>query len=450
MSGPPTTSDTERVPFELTYDSAHVLPFIADLLAVSPPEAVVAYIGANPSLERMLADVIAELGFRSPLEVADPSDVGSVDRIAGSADSFVVDLGVDSSLVTSPPSTLKGYEPAPFPVRLDLVFAALERLVELERSRLERGDHPRPLMLVHSAAVFWRSYVLAHLDCSYTTVHSRVRRATVRPTPVFDHEVTTASLAHERRLVRWAARAGRSEGRLQLRPGKDLELDELEEYRGFGSGWSYPTHGGLWTQGSRSELALALEGLGEELFLLAFSLASVCVGSEMPLTVDLLLNGEHVDSRIFGRGGADLTWHVELPADLRDGGTVDVAFVIAEPLTPVEVGWSSEDERPLGILVRAVGLASPQAEETAAALAAERQLERWAGRGEGRLQVRVGEELELAELEDYSGFGPGVVLRGRRRCLDTRHALGAFAHARGRRREAALFVVLAGQRLRGH
>ena len=105
--GPPTTSDTERVPFELTYDSAHVLPFIADLLAVSPPEAVVAYIGANPSLERMLADVIAELGFRSPLEVADPSDVGSVDRIAGSADSFVVDLGVDSSLVTSPPSTLK-------------------------------------------------------------------------------------------------------------------------------------------------------------------------------------------------------------------------------------------------------------------------------------------------------------------------------------------------------
>jgi hypothetical protein len=407
IEGPPTASDTERVPFELTYDSAHVLPFIVDLFAVSPPDTVVAYIGANPSLERMLADVVAELGFAGPLEVADPSDVSSVDRIADSADAFVVDLGVDASLVTSPPPTLNGYEPAPFPVRLDLVFSALERLVELERARLGRGDHPRPLMLVHSATVFWRSYILAHLDCSYTTVHSRVRRATVRPAPIFDHEVTTAALAHERRLVHWAARGGRGEGRLHLRPGEDLELAELDDYRGFGPGWSYPTEAGLWTQGSRSELALALEGLGEEPFLLAFSLASVCVGSETPLTVDLLLNGERGDSRTFGRDSADLTWHVELPADLVANGTVDVSLVVAEPLSPVAVGWSSDDERPLGVLVSGVGLASPRAEETAAALAAERQLERWVDRGEGQLHVRVGEELELAELEDYRGFGPG-------------------------------------------
>ena len=94
--GPATPSDAARVPFELTYDSGHVLPFIADSLAVSPSDATIGYVGANPVLERMLATVVAQLGFEGPLEVADLDDMSSVEELARDADVLIVDLGIDA------------------------------------------------------------------------------------------------------------------------------------------------------------------------------------------------------------------------------------------------------------------------------------------------------------------------------------------------------------------
>jgi hypothetical protein len=355
-AGPRMASDTVRVPFELTYDSAHVLPFVADSLAVSPSDATIAYMGANPVLERMLAIVVARLGFERPLESAKLEEMSSVDELARTADVFVVDLGVDASLVETPLSTVSWFKPAPLPARLDLAFAALKRLVELERARLGRGEHPRRIMLVHSWTVFWDAYVLTHLDCSHTTPHSRVRRATVRPIPA-DDEGTKAALVRERRLVRWAARGRRGRGPLRVRPGDAVELADLDDYGGFGDGWSYPDEAGIWTQGSRSQLAVALDGLGENDYLFALSLGGACVGSEAPLRVELLLNGERLASRVFSPSDPADTWDVELPAPVLADGKVDVSFVTEEPRSPLALGWSADDDRPLGILIRAVTLA---------------------------------------------------------------------------------------------
>ena len=47
--------------FGLTYDSGHVLPFVADSIAVSPAGATIAYLGANPTFERMLGVLTTEL-----------------------------------------------------------------------------------------------------------------------------------------------------------------------------------------------------------------------------------------------------------------------------------------------------------------------------------------------------------------------------------------------------
>jgi hypothetical protein len=350
---PRVASDAGRVPFDLTYDSAHVLPFIADSLAVSSSDATIGYIGANPVLEGMLRTAVAQLGFERPLKVAKLDDMSSVDEVVRSAHVLVVDLGVDSSLIDTSLSAGDGYEPPPLPEGVDLAFAGLERLVELERARLELGEHPRRIMLVHSSTVFWDSYVLAQLDCSHTTAHSRVRRATVKPIAPND-EATKSALVRERRLVRWAARGGQGRGRLHVRPGEAVELGDLSDYRGFGDGWSYPDEEGrIWTQGPRSELALALDGIGEDDYMLALSLASVCVGSE-PLRVGLLVNGECVDSRAFTREALTVTWHVELPARLLTDSVVDLTFMIEHPRSPLAVGWSTEDERPLGILIRTI------------------------------------------------------------------------------------------------
>ena len=77
-TGPRTTSDAWGSPFSLTYDSGHVLPFIADTLAVSPSSATIGCIGANAVLEHMLSDVVSGLGFEHPMWSARFDDMTSI------------------------------------------------------------------------------------------------------------------------------------------------------------------------------------------------------------------------------------------------------------------------------------------------------------------------------------------------------------------------------------
>jgi hypothetical protein len=349
-AGPRSPSDAARVPFELTYDSGHILPFVADSLAVSAPDAVIGYLGANPVLERMLAEVVERQGFESPLALAAFADTGSIEELARTADVIVVDLGVDASLVDASVSEARNHQPAPLPAGLDRALDALDRLVELERARLEKGEHPRRFVLVHSWTVFWDAYVLANFDCSHMTAHSRVRRATVKLVPSWD-EATREALARERRLARWATRGEAGDRRMHLRTNEAVVVNDLTEFSGFGDGWSFPDDG-IWTQGSRSELALALDGIGEGDCILTLSLGSICVRRDASLRVEALVDGERAAARDFHFG--DAAWRIELPPGSPADGQVDLAFEIEEPTTPHALGWSSEDERPLGINVRAL------------------------------------------------------------------------------------------------
>jgi hypothetical protein len=398
-------SDAARVPFELTYDSGHVLPFIADSLAVSSSNATVGYVGANTVLERMLTTVVSELGFESRLEAAKLDDMSSVEEVASRADVLIVDLGIDASDPDASLSTPRDHQTARLPPRLHGALDVIRRLVELERARLERGEHPRRFVLVHSWTVFWDAHVLANLECSHTTAHSRVRRATVRPVPA-DDAATRAALARERRLLRWAARGDANQRRLQLHVHESLELADLCDYCGFGDGWAYPDEAGIWTQGSRSRLVLALEG-GHSDYVLALKLGSICVGPDASLRVEALANGERVDAREFRYG--DPEWHIELPAHLSADGEVDFAFEIEEPGTPLELGWSADDDRLLGILLRTMTLLPADDNAAIGGLARERRLLRWAARGEmtQRLHIPAGEALAMADLSDYGGFGGG-------------------------------------------
>ena len=132
----------------------------------------------------------------------------------------------------------------------------------------------------------------------------------------------------------------------------DVELDDLSDYSAFGDGWVvYPQEAGIWTEGLRSELALALDVIGESDHVLTLSLGSICVASDASLRVDALVNGERVAARDLSYG--DPEWRIELPAPVP--AEVDLAFVIEEPNSPAEVGWSADDRR-LGILLRTVAL----------------------------------------------------------------------------------------------
>src|SRR5439155_14080655 len=162
--------------FDLTYDSAHVLPFIADSLVVSASDSTVGYIGANPVLQKLLAKLTASLGMRDVL-VVDLDDARSLEEVHSRADVVVVDLGFDSSFAAESPESTQ----IDLANTVEKILAALKCLIQLERARLKRREHAHRLLLVNSAAAFWDSYILANLDCSHTSPHSRVRRATVRP-----------------------------------------------------------------------------------------------------------------------------------------------------------------------------------------------------------------------------------------------------------------------------
>ena len=393
----------------MTYDSGHVAPFVADALAVSPSDATIGYVGANPVLERMLAAAVAELWFENPLQAARLDDLNSVEELLGRADVVVVDLGIDAAEAYPSLSPLGEHQPARLPPQLYGAFDVLERLVDVEREHLERGERARRFVLVHSWTVFWNGYVIANFDCSHTTAHSRVRRATVRRVPA-DDGATRSALSRERLLLRWATRGEVGRHRLLVPVGGAVEPGHLRDYGGFGEGWSFPEEGGIWTQGSRSELAVALEGAGDGDYVLALSLGSICVEPDGSLRARVLVNGKGVVTRRFSYG--DPEWHIEMPSSASANEDVDLSLEIEEPRTPVDVGWSLDDQRPLGLLLRAVTLLPADADAARAGLDRERRHARWAARRkavERRVHVRIGEAVVLTDLSDYGAFGDGWV-----------------------------------------
>jgi hypothetical protein len=352
-TGSRVTSDTGRVPFQFSYDSGHVLPFVADSLAVSSLDSTIAYVGANPVLREMLAAVVERLGFSRPLEAAALDNFASLRQLARMADVFVVDLGLDASLVDADDGAA-GDGHRQVPQGLNLTLEAMDVLVELERERLQTGSHPRRFVLVHSWTVFWDAHILANFDCSHMMAHSRVRRATVRIAPL-DDETTREATHAERRLTRWYARVDSDRRRLLVRARETVSLAELRDYGGFGEGWSYPDEeGGIWTDGARAELSLVLDGIGQSDCVLGLSIGSVGVARDRTLTVKAHANGELAAVRDFRYG--DPEWQIELPAHARTDDVVDLTFEIDEPTTPVALGWSAEDVRLLGINLRRLTL----------------------------------------------------------------------------------------------
>jgi hypothetical protein len=341
-------SDALRIAETLTYDSAHVFPFVADLLLVSPPSTAVCYLGANPTLEQMLASLVERL-FGVPLDAPDLEDPASIEAAVEKADVFVVDLGIDASRLAPTTGSRSDRELALLPVRLDLAFDALERLVELERARLGDGKRPRPVVLVNSTSAYCDAFVLAELNCSYTTPHSRVRRAQLKPEPDAG-EASRAAVARCRSLRRWSVR---SSGPMRLELGETASLSEPEDWGGFGEGWATPDEWGIWTQGSSASVAVAFGEADPGNAVLVLTIGNACVQRDDALTVDLLLNGSHVATRDFGRSDLPSVWRIDIREQVLARRTAELVLAVHEPRSPRELGWL-DDPRPLGLHLSAL------------------------------------------------------------------------------------------------
>jgi hypothetical protein len=341
-------SDAKEMRRVVTYDSAHVLPFAAESLVSLPPKTTVGYLGANPLLHRMLGSLVFDLGHHSV--AAQIGDEASLDALDRAAEAFVIDLGIDRSLIGWESDT----DSPKLPEGLAFVFEIFRRLIERERARIQAGAYPRRFVLINSSNALWDAYVLTQMDCTYSTYHSRVCRAVVKAMPDAQDAVAVAAVKRAESLFRFSTRPS---GRLALRHGKSVSVADLDDYSGFGDGWAFPDEWGIWTQGPQASLALALRGGFKRNAQLALWIGSVCIASDDLLEVELFVDGAHVSTRSFGEPYREYVWRFPLPEQALERQSADVTLVVHDPRSPTSVGWSGDD-RPLGLHIRAVSLGS--------------------------------------------------------------------------------------------
>ena len=318
--------------FGLTYDSGHVLPFVADSIAVSPSGRTIGYLGANPTLERMLQVVAAELDRGLTVEAA--HDRSAAAAPAASADLFVLDLGLDATdrAVLDLPRT--GY-----PIDLQRVLDAMH-VVDQERSRLERGDHSRRFVLVNSTTHFTAITSTAHFEYSFSTMHSRVRRATVRLSP--RDESIAEGRAHAARLLRWSERSNDAREPLQLRVVGLSRSPSLKDFHAFGVGWAGPRRMASGRPaGERTSASASTRS--RSIAFLSVSIGRVGASRDEALDVDMLIDRSKVDTQRLRGGPSPFTWRVALPAKTLSAGLFELALEIHPPRA-----WD-EDERELGL-----------------------------------------------------------------------------------------------------
>jgi hypothetical protein len=341
--GAPVPSVVQESLLTITYDSGHVLAFVADSIAVSPLPATVVYLGANGVLREMLERFGERVAPDRALEVVAPVDDRSFVSSARTGDMFVVDFGLDRATASEAERGAHRDATAQFPAGLRTTLSRFEALVELERDRLRRGEHPRRFVLINSSTAFVDHYVLAQLDCSHATPHSGVRRATVRLKPHGDEE-SYRTQRGAARLVRWTARLDGGDARLAVRARVPVHVGELEEFDAFGEGWATPDLSSIWTQGTRSELRLELDQtpIGRHDFVLSFG--RVAVPPDEWLSVALVVSGLEIARGRFPGGTRRVIWRCELPATAVAERNIDVVLQIAE-----STAWL--DERRLGVHV---------------------------------------------------------------------------------------------------
>ena len=334
-------------PFEaalaLTYDSAHVLPHVADSIVVAGRHVTIGYLGANPVLREMIDRLALELSHDVTLRALHATDARELEEIAKSADLFIVDLGLDATLEPQLDAGAEGLdgEIPELPESLSAVAVAFERLVEQERARLELGMHPRRFVLVNSTTVYLDTFVVSNLYCSGTATHSRVRRATVKPVPT-----TKVSLLRD---VRWADRLKGPTEALELRVGKRSPFEDLESFRGFGPGWWLPDPSGVWTRGSRAVLAVRCGEFPQwanPVLELTFDRVGVRRGRQV--RIGLVVDSTEVDARVMTGGTRrPERWRARLPRHALAKREFEVAIDVEG-----EREWA--DKNQLGLHVRSI------------------------------------------------------------------------------------------------
>jgi len=175
-----------------------------------------------------------------------------------------------------------------------------------------------------------------------------------------------------------------SRERLRYNPGETLEFTALGTAAVHANEcWSQPDDLGMWTFGARSTLTLLPSEPVDCRAQATFTINDVAVNERHPTqTVRVLLDGAQVAQWTLGPVRDAGERRILLPAGaLGTGEPTTVAFEIATPQTPIELGWSTWDARPLGFRLARLRIAPV-----------------------GRLKYRQGDAIDFVEGGDSLVF----------------------------------------------
>ena len=151
-----------------------------------------------------------------------------------------------------------------------------------------------------------------------------------------------------------------SKDRLRYSLGKTLDFTENGEGADHTDEcWGPPDSFGVWTLGPDATLTLLPAEPVESPVAAIFTVNDVAVNQENPnLDVLVAVNGRQVANWILGPTRDTGEHRVLLPADAwRALEPLIVSFHVKSPRSPVELGWSTWDKRPLGLRLNQLRLA---------------------------------------------------------------------------------------------
>ncbi len=175
-----------------------------------------------------------------------------------------------------------------------------------------------------------------------------------------------------------------SRERLRYNPGETLEFTARATGGVHANEcWSLPDDLGAWTFGARSTLTLVPAQPMESRAQAIFTINDVAVSEEHPAqTVRVLFDGVPVANWTLGPARDAGELRVLLPAGaLSARQPATIAFEVSAPRTPVELGWSTWDTRPLGFRLSRLRIAPA-----------------------GRLKYRCGDPIDFMEGGDALVF----------------------------------------------
>ena len=216
-------------------------------------------------------------------------------------------------------------------------------LVDEERARLEREMHARRFLLVNSTTVYLDTFVVANVRLQQDghplpgeACHREARSDLGRRSPS-RCALGRSTPGPDRSLSGFAAVGAQAS-------------DDLEDVDGFGPGWWLPDPSGIWTQGPRAVLTLALDSVPvwtRPVLELTFDRVGVRRGR--PVGIGLVVDRTRIETRNLTGGTHPTRWRVALPRDALERRVFDIALEFDG-----DVEWA--DKNRLGLHLRSVGV----------------------------------------------------------------------------------------------